>query len=64
MRADTRFATPATDPAAPSPEVTMMEDLHSVLIAPQNLPFLCPHGCAWIQRRPFMPRWINSSLRQ
>lgn len=63
MGADTRFATPATDPATPSPEVrTMMEDLHSVVIAPQNLPFLS----TWLrlddQRRTVhAAEWINSA---
>ena len=41
MGADSRFATPLTDPDAPSPAVTaMMKDLHSVVTSAQNLPFL------------------------
>lgn len=41
MGADTRFATPNTDPQAPSDAVrAMMEDLHQYVTAKQNLPFL------------------------
>lgn len=41
MGADTRFATPQTDPNRPSAEVrAMMEDLHAYVTSPGNLPLL------------------------
>jgi hypothetical protein len=41
MGADTRFATPETDPDHPSPAVAaMMRDLHAFVTSPGNLPLL------------------------
>lgn len=63
MGGDTRFGTPDTDPAAPSPQArAMMEDLHQVVTAPENLPYLA----TWLRlddsRRTVHPAdWINSA---
>lgn len=64
MGADTRFGTPVTDPDSPSPQArAMMEDLHKVVTAPHNLPFLS----TWLRlddpgrRTVHASEWINSA---
>ncbi len=64
MGADTRFPTPETDPAHPSPAVTaMMQDLHTYVTSPGNLPLLA----TWLRGKDggatVDPNaWANSAL--
>lgn len=64
MGADTRFATPVTDPLAPSPAIDkMMRDLHAYVVTPNNLPLFGTwlrgeNGGASVDPKA----WTNSAL--